>query len=102
MLLTPTTPSLPWKLQDTDGGDPLTLYLADVMTVMANLADLPAISVPVGVATLDSTAYVSPIGMQLIGARQHERGLLRAAAALEWYADHSIRRDWPWTTPSTR
>jgi aspartyl-tRNA(Asn)/glutamyl-tRNA(Gln) amidotransferase subunit A len=73
------------------------LYLADVMTVSANLADLPAVSVPVGVGAIEPGSTVAPVGMQLMGARQNEFGVLRAAAAMEWYADHRMRQIWPWT-----
>ncbi|MDO5417930.1 MAG: Asp-tRNA(Asn)/Glu-tRNA(Gln) amidotransferase subunit GatA [Lachnospiraceae bacterium] len=53
--------------------DPLQMYLGDVYTVSANLAGLPALSVPCGV---DSEGL--PIGMQLIGGHFQEKKLLRA------------------------
>ncbi len=53
------------------------MYLSDVFTVTANLARLPAISLPVGrVAGL-------PVGGQLIGRQFDESTLLRAAHTLE-------------------
>ena len=63
--------------------DPLQMYLADVFTVSANLAGLPAISVPCGF-----TADRLPIGLQLTGRRFDEATLLRLADAYE--------REAPW------
>ncbi len=53
------------------------MYLADVFTVTANLAGLPAISVPVG------TSDGLPVGGQLIAPKWGESTLFRAAFALE-------------------
>ena len=58
--------------------DPLQMYLADVFTVSANLAGLPAISVPCGFS-----AGRLPIGLQLTGRRFDEASLLRIADAYE-------------------
>jgi aspartyl-tRNA(Asn)/glutamyl-tRNA(Gln) amidotransferase subunit A len=65
--------------------DPLQMYLADVFTVSANLAGLPAISVPCGF-----TASSLPIGLQLTGRRFDEATLLRLGDAYE--------RDTAWWT----
>ena len=57
----PTSPTPPFRLgEKTD--DPLQMYLADVFTVSANLAGLPAISVPCGFSE-----QRLPIGLQLTG-----------------------------------
>ena len=53
------------------------MYLADVFTVTANLAGLPAISVPVG------NSDGLPVGGQLIAPKWGEATLFRAAFALE-------------------
>ncbi len=60
--------------------DPLAMYLSDVFTIGANLAGLPAISVPAG---FSSGAPALPIGLQLIAPRLQEPTLLAAAAAHE-------------------
>ena len=61
----PTSPIPPFGLgEKTD--DPLQMYLADIFTVSANLAGLPAISVPCGFVDA-RTATRLPIGFQLTG-----------------------------------
>ena len=57
----PTTPTAAFRLGENTA-DPLQMYLADIFTVSAPLAGLPALSVPCG-----STASGCPIGLQLTG-----------------------------------
>src|SRR5512140_4045794 len=57
----PTSPIPPFKIGEKVA-DPLQMYLADIFTVSANLAGLPAISVPCGFS-----AVTLPIGLQLTG-----------------------------------
>jgi aspartyl-tRNA(Asn)/glutamyl-tRNA(Gln) amidotransferase subunit A len=78
VIASPTSPSAAWKLGERTA-DPLAMYLADVFTVGANLAGLPAISIPCGFT--DSPRL--PIGLQLIGPHLREDVLLAAAAAHE-------------------
>jgi aspartyl-tRNA(Asn)/glutamyl-tRNA(Gln) amidotransferase subunit A len=66
--------------------DPLQMYLADVFTVSANLAGLPAISVPCGF-----TSDGLPVGLQLTGRMFDEASLLRVADAYERDTDWSRR-----------
>jgi aspartyl-tRNA(Asn)/glutamyl-tRNA(Gln) amidotransferase subunit A len=73
----PTSPTPAFKIGERVE-DPLQMYLADVFTVSANLAGLPAISVPCGF-----TADRLPIGLQLTGRRFDEATLLRVADAYE-------------------
>jgi aspartyl-tRNA(Asn)/glutamyl-tRNA(Gln) amidotransferase subunit A len=73
----PTSPTAAFKLGERVA-DPLQMYLADVFTVSANLAGLPAISVPCGF-----TGTRLPIGLQLTGRRFDESTLLRVADAYE-------------------
>jgi len=80
----PTSPIPPFRLGEKTA-DPLQMYLADVFTVSANLAGLPAISVPCGF--VDGTL---PVGLQLTGRMFDESTLLRIAEAYErltaWHA----------------
>ncbi len=73
----PTSPTPPFNIGERSQ-DPLQMYLADVFTVSANLAGLPAISIPCG---LTSTRL--PIGLQLTGRAFDESRLLRIADAYE-------------------
>jgi aspartyl-tRNA(Asn)/glutamyl-tRNA(Gln) amidotransferase subunit A len=77
VLISPTAPETAFKLGEKVG-DPLAMYLADVMTTTVNLAGLPALSLPAG---FDGQGL--PIGVQLIGPSLGEPTLYRVAAALE-------------------
>jgi len=77
VLLSPTTPGVAFRLGERID-DPLAMYLSDIYTVPANLAGLPAISLPVG-----KTQGGLPIGAQLWGPRFSDGRLLAAAACLE-------------------
>jgi aspartyl-tRNA(Asn)/glutamyl-tRNA(Gln) amidotransferase subunit A len=81
----PTTPTPAFKLGEKTS-DPLQMYLADVFTVSANLAGLPAISVPCGFSVEDL-----PIGFQLTGRPFDESSLLRAADAYQRSTDWHLR-----------
>ena len=72
-LIGPVAPTPAFKLGENTS-DPVKMYLADIMTVPASLAGLPAISVPAGTSEVGL-----PIGVQLIGARKSD-GLLLALA----------------------
>ncbi|MEO0630519.1 MAG: amidase family protein, partial [Planctomycetota bacterium] len=61
--------------------DPMTMYLEDAMTVGANLAGLPAVSVPGGFVPEGDASL--PIGVQLTGPALGDARLLRIAAELE-------------------
>lgn len=75
-LITATTPTTAFNLGEKLD-DPLTMYLADIFTVSANVAGIPALSMPVGnVGTM-------PAGLQIMGAYFDEAMILRVARALE-------------------
>ncbi len=77
VLLTPTCPTTAF-LKGDFVNDPLSMYLSDLLTVPANLAGLPAISIPCG---FDNKGL--PIGMQLIGNVLEEDRILNAANIFE-------------------
>ncbi len=83
----PTSPTAAFRIGERVA-DPLQMYLADVFTVSASLAGLPAISVPCGFTTPKPAGVSSgegglPIGLQLTGRRFDESTLLRVADAYE-------------------
>jgi aspartyl-tRNA(Asn)/glutamyl-tRNA(Gln) amidotransferase subunit A len=63
------------------------MYLADVFTVSANLAGLPAISVPCGFVEPPESASPLPVGLQLTGRMFSESTLLKVADAYERVTD---------------
>ena len=69
LLLTPTTPTLPFKLGEVK--DPLQLYKADLFTTPANLAYLPAVSVP-----FKTPDNLLPVGLQFIAPFGQDHKLL--------------------------
>lgn len=77
MILTPTTPTAAFPLGE-EPKDPVAMYMNDVLTVPANIAGLPCISVPAG---LNSNGL--PLGLQLVGPALSEAKLFQAAYALE-------------------
>jgi aspartyl-tRNA(Asn)/glutamyl-tRNA(Gln) amidotransferase subunit A len=76
-IVTPTTPTPAFKLGEKVD-DPLSMYLADIFTVTADLAGIPGISVPCG-----KSKQGLPIGLQLLGRHFDEGTLLRLAHAYE-------------------
>src|SRR6185295_10306047 len=76
LLFTPTVPSPAFKAGEKLA-DPIAMYMSDIFTVTANLAGLPAISLPIG------RVKGLPIGGQLIGQAFLEDEMIEAAYALE-------------------
>ena len=86
LIVAPTAPTVAFKQGAIT--DPYQMYLNDIFTIPANIAGLPAISVPGGFG-----ADGMPVGLQFIGPRLDETSLLGAANAYERLAGWS-------TTPS--
>lgn len=74
-LIGPTAPEKAFMIGSHT--DPLKMYLTDIMTVAANLAGVPAISIPAG------EAVGLPVGLQLIAPQRADRALLASAKAAE-------------------
>lgn len=87
VVATPTSPTTAFRL-GARLDDPVQMYLADVFTVSANLAGIPAISVPCGFSER------LPVGLQLTGRAWEEATLFRAAGAYE--------RLTPWSAQAPR
>jgi aspartyl-tRNA(Asn)/glutamyl-tRNA(Gln) amidotransferase subunit A len=75
-LLGPTCPSVAFKIGEKSG-EPLQMYLTDIMTVAANISGNPAISIPAG----ESEGL--PVGLQLIAPHRADRALLGIAKGYE-------------------
>ncbi len=80
LIISPTTPSPAHKLGGLKN-NPLQAYLEDIFTIPANLAGLPAMSVPAGFALEDGKKL--PIGLQFIARPLDEATMLSAAHAFE-------------------
>jgi aspartyl-tRNA(Asn)/glutamyl-tRNA(Gln) amidotransferase subunit A len=85
VLMGPTTPTPAFAI-GAKTADPITMYLNDIYTIGANLAGLPAVSVPCG--------FVQdlPVGLQIVGPHFSEARVLAAAHALQRATDWHTRR----------
>jgi aspartyl-tRNA(Asn)/glutamyl-tRNA(Gln) amidotransferase subunit A len=76
VLVSPTCPTVAFPLGER-AADPLAMYLTDLLTIPANMAGLPGLSLPCGLSE------GLPVGLQLIGPQFSENALFRVAHALE-------------------
>jgi aspartyl-tRNA(Asn)/glutamyl-tRNA(Gln) amidotransferase subunit A len=81
VIVTPTSPAVAWGIGEMFN-DPLTMYLADIFTITANMATIPGMSVPCGF--IDGL----PVGMQILAKPFNEHAMIKVGAA---YQD---RTDW--------
>jgi aspartyl-tRNA(Asn)/glutamyl-tRNA(Gln) amidotransferase subunit A len=79
VLVSPTAPTTPFKLGERLD-DPLAMYLNDVATIPANLAGVPGMSLPAGLAPEDGL----PVGFQILAPAHEDARLYRVGAALEF------------------
>jgi aspartyl-tRNA(Asn)/glutamyl-tRNA(Gln) amidotransferase subunit A len=84
VLMGPTTPTPAFAI-GAKTADPITMYLNDIYTIGANLAGLPAISVPCGFAGS------LPVGLQIVGPHFSEARVLNAAHAFQRATDWHTR-----------
>ncbi len=89
-ILTPSTPSSAFKVGEKTN-DPISMYLNDIFTVPANLAGIPAISIPAG-----QDNHGRPLGLQLISKALEEQKILNIAFAMEKNISYkqSLNRWW--------
>jgi len=78
VLVSPTAPTTPFKLGERID-DPLAMYLNDVATIPANLAGIPGMSIPAGLAPEDGL----PVGFQLLAPAHEDARLYRVGGAIE-------------------
>jgi aspartyl-tRNA(Asn)/glutamyl-tRNA(Gln) amidotransferase subunit A len=86
VIVTPTAPTPAFRIGEK-ADDPLQMYLSDIFTISANLAGIPALSMPCGL-----TRANLPVGLQLLGKPFDEATLLRAAYAYEQETEWHRRR----------
>lgn len=86
LIITPTAPTPAFKIGEK-ANDPLNMYLGDIFTVPANLAGLPAISVPCGF-----TDAGLPIGLQIIGNLFEEEKMLQCAYCHEQHTQWHLQK----------
>ena len=84
VIMSPTTRGTAFKA-GAMGSDPIQMYLEDLFTIPANLAGLPAMSVPNGI--VDN----KPVGMQLIGNFLEESKILQAAHSFQTSTDWHLK-----------
>jgi aspartyl-tRNA(Asn)/glutamyl-tRNA(Gln) amidotransferase subunit A len=77
VLVTPVTTTTAFGLGEMVS-DPLQMYMSDILTISANLAGIPGVSVPVGLSSAGL-----PIGLQIMASHFQERKLLQVAKAIE-------------------
>ncbi len=77
VLAIPISMDYPWKIGDTNQ-DPVTIYLSDVFTVIANICGIPAISLPIGKAENNLSS-----GIQLLSKKFHEQDLFDISAQFQ-------------------
>lgn len=70
VIIGPVTPTLPFKLGEKNE-DPISMYMADILTVSVNLAGIPSLAVPAGLSKEGL-----PVGMQIMGRHFAEDQLL--------------------------
>lgn len=81
VVIGPTVPTTAFKV-GSQVNDPMTMYLNDILTIPVNLAGVPAISIPCGLAD------GMPVGLQIIGKPLDESTVLRVAHAYEQNTEH--------------
>jgi len=85
-IVCPTAPTTAFKIGEKVN-DPLSMYLSDIFTIPANLAGIPAVSVPCG---FDGKKL--PIGLQIMTKAFDEETLLRTAFTYEQLTPWHVER----------
>ncbi|MDR3224170.1 MAG: Asp-tRNA(Asn)/Glu-tRNA(Gln) amidotransferase subunit GatA [Holosporales bacterium] len=78
LILTPTTPGSAFGLEESNAMTPVEMYLCDIYTVTANIAEIPGMSVPAGLSEEGL-----PLGVQLLGPKFSEPKMFQVASAIE-------------------
>ena len=87
ILITPTSPSTAFKLGEKTS-DPMAMYSSDIMTIPANIAGIPGISIPV------KDVNGLPVGAQLVGPYMSDRKILEISKNIQkltdWHMNSAI------------
>lgn len=86
IIVTPTAPTPAFKIGEK-ADDPLSMYLSDIFTIPANMAGIPAISIPCGFSK-DGL----PIGLQIMAKPFDEETIFRASYTFEQSTDHHTKK----------
>ncbi|MGF1454250.1 MAG: Asp-tRNA(Asn)/Glu-tRNA(Gln) amidotransferase subunit GatA [Alphaproteobacteria bacterium] len=89
-LLTPTTPNVAFAIGEKTA-DPLEMYINDILTVPANMAGLPGMSIPAGLSKSGL-----PLGLQILGPAFGEETIFRVGHVLEEAAGFTARPEAWW------
>jgi aspartyl-tRNA(Asn)/glutamyl-tRNA(Gln) amidotransferase subunit A len=82
VLVSPTAPTTAWKLGEKLD-DPLAMWLSDITTIPVNMAGIPGISIPIGLADEDNL----PVGLQIMAPAREDARLYEVGAAIEALLD---------------
>lgn len=85
-IITPTSPTPAFKIGEKTQ-DPLSMYLSDIFTISANLAGIPAISIPCGFSGNNL-----PIGLHILAKPFDEETIFRVAYTFEQNTDHHTKK----------
>ena len=88
LILTPTSPIPPWKIGEKS--DPLSVYLADLFTVIANIVGVPAISIPSGF--IEEKGVKLPLGIQFMASHGREDLLFEIGKKFEEIAPKALSK----------
>jgi len=86
VIVAPTAPTPAFRIGEKTG-DPLQMYLSDVLTIPVNMAGIPAISIPCGF-----NHEGLPVGLQIMGKHFDEEMLLRVAYTFEQNTDYHLKK----------
>ncbi len=91
VLVSPTAPTTAWEL-GAKLDDPLAMWLSDITTIPVNMAGIPGISIPIGLADEDGL----PVGLQIMAPAREDARLYEIGAAVEALLD--AKRGAPFST----
>jgi aspartyl-tRNA(Asn)/glutamyl-tRNA(Gln) amidotransferase subunit A len=95
VLVSPTAPTTAWKLGE-NLDDPLAMWLSDVTTIPVNMAGIPGISIPIGLADEDNL----PVGLQIMAPAREDARLYEVGAAIEALLDANRGTSFSALTPA--